>query len=160
MKKLIFISIVMLFVVLTGINAQEAVVTTGGDASSTTGSVSYSMGQVVYSTSTGADGSVAQGVQQPYEISVVTALPETESIKLNFSVYPNPTTDFLTLRVTGYEGNNLSYHLFDSNGKLIMIKEVAGDEAKINMQLLNPSIYFLKVIDDNKEVKTFKVIKR
>ena len=48
--------------------AQEAVATAGGDASGTNGNVSYTVGQVVYTTNTGTTGSVAQGVQQPFEI--------------------------------------------------------------------------------------------
>ena len=80
----------LLFLVLqlTGLHAQEAIITSGGDASGSTGSVSYTIGQVVYTTNTGTNGSAAQGVQQPYEISVVTGLEEAKGINLDFSVYP------------------------------------------------------------------------
>ena len=43
------------------------------------------VGQVVYITSTGINGSVAQGVQQPYEISVITGVNET-AINLEMNV--------------------------------------------------------------------------
>ena len=36
----------------------------GGDATGSGGSVAYSVGQIVYTTSTGTTGSVAQGVEQ------------------------------------------------------------------------------------------------
>jgi hypothetical protein len=42
----------------------------GGEATGSGGSVSYSVGQVVYTTNTGINGSVAQGVQQPYEFQM------------------------------------------------------------------------------------------
>ncbi len=160
MKTQIIISIALLFAASISINAQEAVVTTGGDASSSAGSVSYSVGQVVYTTSTGTNGSVAQGVQQPYEISVTTAIAEAKGINLSMSVYPNPTTNRLTLKVADYESDNLSYHLFDVTGKLVKMKKVTDPETQIIMQDMKPGVYFLKVIDDDKEIKTFKVIKK
>ncbi len=149
----------LLFTVMNS-SAQEAVVASGGDASGTGGSVSYSVGQVVYTTNTGTGGSVMAGVQQPYEISVPTALENTEDILLEFSAYPNPTTDVLTLRTGERDIENISYRLFDMNGKLIKAGRLTGPETPVNMQSLAPSVYFIKVIQNDKEIKTFKIIKK
>jgi hypothetical protein len=94
MKKLAFL-IVILFLgfSITGLHAQESVNTAGGNASGSGGSVSYSVGQIVYTTNTGDNGTVAQGVQQAYEISAVTGIEEANNISLIVSAYPNPTTD-------------------------------------------------------------------
>jgi hypothetical protein len=43
----------------------------------------------------GTNGTAAQGVQQPYEISVVTAIEKALDILLEMVVYPNPATDFV-----------------------------------------------------------------
>ena len=51
--------------------AQESVNSTGGNATGSGGTVSYTIGQVGYTTNTGSNGSVAQGVQQAYEILTV-----------------------------------------------------------------------------------------
>ena len=68
---------------LTSLQAQEAIPATGGEASGSGGSASYTVGQVVYTTNVGTNGnSVAEGVQQPYEISVVTGIPEAKDISL------------------------------------------------------------------------------
>lgn len=57
---------------LTPINAQETVLSSGGNATGG-GSVSYSVGQIVYNAYPGTnDNSEAQGVQQPYESSIET----------------------------------------------------------------------------------------
>ena len=45
------------------------------------------------------------------------------------------------------------------NGKLIESKKVENNETSIVMSNLVPATYFLKVIQDNKEIKTFKIIK-
>ncbi len=84
---------------LTVLHTQESIPASGGDVSGSGGSASYSIGQVFYSTHTGADGSVSEGVQQPYEISVVTSVVEAEGIDLVVSAFPNPVTDHLILRV-------------------------------------------------------------
>ncbi|MCB0409870.1 MAG: hypothetical protein KDD29_06595, partial [Flavobacteriales bacterium] len=68
MKKIIFITLQIL--ICSIVFAQENTVSSGGDALGVGGSASYSVGQVVYTTHTGVNGSIAQGVQQPYEISV------------------------------------------------------------------------------------------
>ena len=60
-----------------GLHAQETVPATGGDATRAGGSSSYTLGQVVYTTNTGTNGSVAQGVQQPYEISISVGIEVT-----------------------------------------------------------------------------------
>lgn len=139
--------------------AQESVNASGKDASGTGGTVNYSVGQIVYTTHTGTNGSVAQGVQQPYEISVVTALEEAKDIALSFLVYPNPTYDFLKLKVENYISENLTYLLYDISGKSIESKKIEGTEATIPMESLATGTYFLKVTEGNKDLKTFKIIK-
>ena len=83
--------------------AQESINATGGNASGSGGSASYSVGQIVYTTTTGTSGSVAAGVQQPFEISTVTGIEEANGINLTVTAYPNPTTDFLTLEIKDFE---------------------------------------------------------
>ena len=143
----------------TGVQAQEAVLTSGGDATGSGGSVSYSVGQIVYTTNTGTNGSVAQGVQQPFEISTVTAIAEAKGIILNCSAYPNPATNFLTLKIENYKIENLSYQIYDISGKLLLNNKINDTETSIPMESMSSANYFLKVIQSDKEVKTFKIIK-
>jgi len=158
-KKLKFSALLLLGLGLTGLQAQESVNATGGNASGSGGTVAYSVGQVVYTTNTGANGSVAQGVQQPFEISVVLAIEEAQGINLSVSAYPNPTTDYLTLEVNEFELSNLNFQLYDISGKLLQSEKITGNQTSIVMSNLVPATYFVKVIQDNKEVKTFKIIK-
>lgn len=145
---------------LTGIQAQESINATGGNASGTGGSVSYSVGQVAYQTHTGANGSVAEGVQQPYEISVVTGIEEAKGINLSVTAYPNPTTDYLTLRIDEFDISNLSYQLYDMNGKLLQNEKITNNQTSIVMSNLVPATYLVNVTQSNKAIKTFKIIKK
>lgn len=65
-SSLTFASIVYLVTFLTvNLNAQQAVVSSGGDIISGSGTMSYTIGESVYTTVGGAPGSMKQGVQQP-----------------------------------------------------------------------------------------------
>lgn len=156
------IKLMVLFILgfgLTGLQAQEAVTGSGGEASGSGGTVSFSVGQVVYTTNNGVGGSVAQGVQQPYEISVITAIDQNMEINLACSAFPNPTADYLILKVDQVENQNLSYTLYDIHGKALQDSQIKNMETKISMVNFSPSTYFLKVTNNKKEVKTFKIIK-
>ncbi len=139
--------------------AQESINATGGNATGSGGSASWSIGQATYHTYTGTNGSVAEGVQQPYEISVVTGLEEAENINLSVSAYPNPVTDYLILEVKDFELSTLCFQLYDLNGKILQDKKITGNQTNIAMGNLVPATYFVKVIRENKEVKIFKIIK-
>jgi len=137
--------------------AQEGTNAGGKEASGSGGSASYSVGQIVYTTHTGATGSVAQGVQQPYGISITIGPTET-GINLDFSAYPNPTTTYLMLRVDDLN-NTLSYKLYDNVGKLLESNTILANYTTIQMEQYPTAIYFLKVLKNNNALKTFKIIK-
>ena len=136
------------------LSAQENTVASGGKATGSGGTVNYSVGQVVYSTNIGTNGSVSQGVQQPYAVSTTVGINET-SIQLN--AYPNPTTNNLTL--TTDDSESLSYQLFNIQGAEISSKTLNSKTSNISLEGHPPATYFLKVIKNNEVIKAFKIIK-
>ena len=144
----------------TTLNGQETIAATGGTATGSGGSASYTIGQILYSTFSGANGTVAQGVQQPYEISVVTAVENTEGITLEYVVYPNPTNGLIKLVIRPFDYENWKFRLYDLNGILLQDKKIENGETEISLENHSASIYFLKVINNNREVKVFKIVKR
>ena len=154
----VLISGAFLFVSIGALQAQETVPASGGEATGSGGTSSYSVGQITYTTDTGTNGSVAKGVQQPYDISIVTGI-EATNINLELSVYPNPTTDRLTLAVKDTELNNLKFQLYDLSGKLIQQDQLRDQSTQISMQSLSAGTYLLKVSDNTKTIKIFKIIR-
>jgi hypothetical protein len=157
MKTIILIMFITLFNL--NVNAQQAIDSSGGDATGINGKASYSIGQVVFTANSGTNGSVIQGVQQPYEISIVLGSEVVKGINLQLSVFPNPTSDFITLEVKDYDFQILNYQLYDITGKEFLNAETDKETTKIEIGNLPPAIYFLKIIDSKKEIKTFKIIK-
>lgn len=159
MKQLFLTALFLFGFAIQTAEAQQTTTTSGGTASGSGGTVAFSVGQVVYTTNTGSNGSVAQGVQQPYEISVVLGLEDPE-ISLTMQAYPNPTIDNLTLNVGNNELSNLNLQLIDLNGRLIENRIISNAIETIRMENLAAAVYFLKVTRSNTEIKTFKIIKK
>lgn len=84
---------------LMSVQAQNTITTTGGNSTGFGGSVTYTIGQIAYTTQTSSAGTITQGVQQPFEIFVVTSLESARDISLQLQVFPNPATDYLKLSV-------------------------------------------------------------
>ena len=158
-KALRLSTVLLLVIEVTRLQAQNAITVSGGNASGSSGSASYTIGQIVYTTNANSNGSIAQGVQQPYEISVVTAVEKALDISLEMVVYPNPATDLIKLKISNYDIQNLRYQLFDTNGSVLQDNKIEGNETSIIMTNYVSATYFLKVTDNNKVVKTFKIIK-
>lgn len=146
-----------LFVGIT--QGQQTVTTTGGSGTGTGGSVTYTVGQVAFSTLPWTNGFIIQGVQQPFEISTVTGIQE-ENISLDYVVYPNPTSGILRLIISAPDPENYRFQLFNLNGILLLNSKITDRETEISMEREESTIYFLRVIRNNREVKVFKIVKR
>jgi hypothetical protein len=151
----------LLFLLFTAaaVQAQDAVVVSGDNATGTGGTSSYSVGQAVYTTNTATTGSVVQGVQLAYEIFTLTN-PDFTSLSLTAVMYPNPATDKIVLSLTNSDLFDLSYVLFDFNGKAISTGLVQQTETPIAIQNLPTGVYIFKVNQNSTELKTFKIIKK
>lgn len=144
---------------LSSVQAQSTLDATGGIATGEGGSVAYSVGQLFYHTYADMnDISVAEGVQQPYEISVITGLPDP-GIDLDCRVYPNPARDKLVLHLQHYDTEDLQYRLYNLKGELMQVKRITADKTHINMAGLVNATYVLNIVSEQKTITSFKIIK-
>lgn len=162
MKK-ITICISMLFCLAGTAFAQSVIVPVGGDAQSVSGSVSYTVGQIAVQTTANTDGSVsvAEGVQQPYEILTV-GVDDYPQIVLNAVVYPNPTENIAQLRLNGFEipSNGLRATLYDGNGKQLQSVIVTDDLTTFQIGQYATGTYYLELQDGLRTLKTFKMLRK
>jgi len=140
------------------IQAQQIIPASGGEASGSGGSSSYSIGQLVYTTTTGS-GTVTQGVQQSVELFTLSN-PELTSVNLTAVTYPNPTSDYVVLAISDASLSDLSYSLYDLQGRVVAQDQATQSNTQIDMHSLATGTYVLKVNQNNKELKTFKIIKK
>lgn len=155
--------VTMLFVISAAmVSAQSAIVPVGGDAQSSTGSVSCTVGQVAVQNvqNNGGSISVAEGVQQPYEIQTV-GINNHPQIVLNAKVFPNPTDNLFQLQLNGLEipQGGMSAKLYDGAGKLLQNIAVTSDETLFQVGHYATGTYLLEVLCEGRTVKTFRVIR-
>lgn len=154
-KRLFLVILLILGTIVTG---QTSINTLGNDATGSGGNVAYSIGQVVFTTHNSISGSISQGVQHAFEIYTL-GIQEAE-INISLKVYPNPTVNNLTLQIDNYNNEQLSYQLFDLQGRLLSSGQVTERQTQINTSGLASSAYFINVLNEQqKRVQTFKIIK-
>ena len=157
MKK--YILGTLFFLVPFFIISQEIISSTNGDSSGSGGSSSYTIGQVFFNTIESDNGSLVQGVQQPFEFQTLST-PALLTVQLTAVTYPNPTTEFVLLKISDTALENLQYTLFDLNGKTIDSKKINSFSTKITMKNFAIGMYLLKLTKNNQPLKTFKIIKK
>lgn len=150
----------MLFFLVTicsGLRAQEVVATAGSTLGNSSGSISYTIGEGVAQTFTIGDKTLTQGFHQTtISVKIISELKDPD---FSVSVFPNPASDMLTLRLTKGNILGLQYFLYDINGNLITQKNLESDETTVAVDQLAKGIYIIKVQDSKRELKTFKIIK-
>ena len=159
MSKYIKTAINLMFFWFCNVYAQSNTITTGADASNTNGSISYSIGQIDYVSSGNASTFINQGIQQPYEIVTLSG-NEIIDITISAQVYPNPTANNLIISLQNYNYDNLTYKLFDIRGREIINGIISSSETIVNMQPYASATYILKLTKKNKEIKSFKILKK
>ncbi len=159
MIQKLHIIIFFLFISYATSFAQQAIVTGGGDISGSGGTLSFTVGQIDYVSANGSNGSISQGVQQPFEI-VVLGTNAFTNINLEMKAYPNPTIANLNLKITNYAIENLDYLLFDISGRIISQQKITFEETAISMENLSAGNYLLQIAENGKTLKTFKIIKK
>ncbi len=160
-KKHLLISLSLMFALgLYVAEAQQTVSSAGASFTDANGSVSYSIGQLVYSAYDSEYGFIIEGVQLPWELFIPNVNIEETAISLTALAYPNPSSDYLYLRIEEYPIDNLQYHLYNQSGKLLNSNKISDTETQISMKELPSAIYFISITNKQQEIKSFKIIKK
>tara|TARA_B100000795_G_scaffold84669_1_gene61529 strand:+ start:243 stop:707 length:465 start_codon:yes stop_codon:yes gene_type:complete len=150
--------ILLIFFLNTSLFYSQAIVTVSGGNATGIGSVSYTVGQLVVNTNIASSGSVAQGIQQSIELYTLSN-PDLKTLTLKALTYPNPTSDKIILSLLDNKLKELSYSIYDINGRLIKNGKVNQVNTPIAMKYMAAGIYLLKVHQNKKQLKVFKIIK-
>jgi hypothetical protein len=81
---------------------------------------------------------------------------ENDFTIIGFSMFPNPTCDFLNVKIQ--EGEIEQILLYNLNGKIVLSKEINKQQSVIDTQNLIRGIYFIKIIF-NDGILTKKLLK-
>ena len=147
------------FLLLTSVfTSQETFSSSGFNSNGSSGIITYTVGQVAIDFNTGNNGSLIQGVQQPYEI-FSTLGNDIFYINLNLIAYPNPTTDQLVLSIENFNGKKFDYQLFNLEGKSLLYDKCVDNKTYINFNRFPSNTYLLSIVENKTVIKTFRIIK-
>lgn len=138
----------------------ESINASGGGNTNQNASISYSVGQVFYITSTSSDGSLLEGVQQAFEIYPLSVKDEIRTITL--TAYPNPTPNLLNIQISDFElHESFTYDLYDMLGKKMLTGRIDSALSQLNLTDYPAAVYTLSLRNkNNKPVRQFKIIKK
>ena len=151
--------LIQLLITQVGIYSQTAVPASGGNVSDIGGTVSFTVGEVVYTKISNNNGIVSQGVQQPYEIFTV-GIEDGINENISLSVFPNPSENELNLQIDDSDFSKYSYQLSDLLGKILDSQNISSNRTLLNLTDYPSAPYFVKILQENKVVKIFKITKR
>jgi hypothetical protein len=138
--------------------AQSNTLSSGGNATGTNGSVSYSIGQIDYISASGSNGNLNQGVQQPFEFYQTSGLEEYTSL-LELTIGPNPTSDVLYLNLKDQTNQEFFFKLIDDHGKIMISSTKLETKNELSLKELPSAMYQLVITSGEQEIKTYKIIK-
>ncbi len=146
--------------VFTGLHGQQAITSAGGEGSGTGGTLSYTAGQVRYITMEGSNGTLSEGVQQPFEILELTGTDLSSDLALDVLLFPNPAGEYIILKVEDSTLEELSYQLVNMGGQILESGSIKESEVQINMAQRASAPYLIKITYQSKEANVFKIIKK
>jgi hypothetical protein len=131
-----------------------AVVSVGNNILSSSGSITYSVGQIDFTSIHGAYTVLYLGVQQVYD-PFVNIIDDSTGI----SLWPNPVSSTLKIEVKSTKNLGVLYQIYTIDGKLMISKQSSDNITSISMAHLPQGTYVLMVRYSDKRTLKFKIIK-
>ncbi len=154
--------------ILTTITQAQSItsqsVNSGGEKmSQSNGSLSFTIGELVVLGQKDSQGNtLGNGSTAGSTISTVSILEPNAEI-LNVKVYPNPTTDLVTVNIQDTKLSEVILEITDINGKVVSTEKYTGVSNNISVNTASWTIgnYFLYLKNnENKVIGTYKIIKQ
>lgn len=144
--------------------AMQVLSSAGGYQTTSTFSISWTLGEPVTGTITGTSNILTQGFQQGNLLGTNIVPTDPEGASMNLKMYPNPAFSKVYFKVDNKEAKgDFLVEVFDITGRKI-INEVLGEfnsqeTLDLSVVLLKPGIYLVKVKIGNFQSDVIKLVK-
>jgi inosine-uridine nucleoside N-ribohydrolase len=146
-----------LLLLTAAVNAQsldrQVIGTSGNQYVSAAATMDFTIGEPITATLTGQNGIATQGFHQG-TISI-TSVRETLSLA-ELSVYPNPTTDKLTISTAI---DNALWQLYTLDGKIVTSGRLNLGNTTVDVTSLAQATYMLTITTPSQRVNTYRIVK-
>lgn len=142
MKKVLLI--IMGIVGASSVSAQsltpQVTASAGTSFSSASAKLEFTVGEVATSTLTAGSNTLTQGFHQP---KIQFASIQNYNDDYVFTLYPNPTEQFVTVEST--KEDDMQLHVYDANGKAIYVSSVFQQKITVDLEMLAAGSYVLRI---------------
>lgn len=157
MRNVFLIVLLAASVIVNAQSTEREVISSGGDFySNSAGQLSITLGETVITTLSNGTNELTQGFQQ-----TKTTIIGIEDYQTDFemNVFPNPVSEFITIKIGEFK-ENIALSILTVEGKIILNKTVDNLVTSLNMGGFSKGNYLLNVTENNKIIKTYKIIKQ
>jgi hypothetical protein len=137
------------------VSAQEVVSTQGGSYSNVSANIDFTIGEIVINTGSSGSIELTQGFHQTNWNFVGL---QNHSPSFNATIFPNPTSEILTIKTNTFE--NVNYSLYDAQGKCVIQDKLSSAQTPIRVGHLASGAYSLILKNDTQNLKTFQLVKQ
>jgi hypothetical protein len=141
MKKF---TIILLTLVVYVMNGQESISTMGQDFSTSTGSLSLTLGQLSNETHDISSWSLQEGVHQVYKNSSSFEIIKLDS-EYAFGIYPNPFQNYIVIQSETDKLVGSNYCIYDMSGRIILKGEIDSRYFRINTDFMPSASYAINI---------------
>ncbi|NQX97491.1 MAG: T9SS type A sorting domain-containing protein [Flavobacteriales bacterium] len=157
MRNILLIILFTISIISVGQTIEREVISSNGNFySNSAGQLSTTLGEIIISTVSSSINTLTQGFHQT-QITVTNIKDHQTDFEMN--VYPNPTSNFITIKVKELK-EKTSFSIYTVEGKMILSNSLTLLETKLNVVTFAKGNYFLKITQDKKIIKTYKIIKQ
>jgi hypothetical protein len=156
-RSILFLFTILLAFSLSAQVKQEVIASAGGYSVASGVSLSWTLGETIIPTYTSGGLTLTHGFQQQL---IVTAVEENLEDVVKVTLFPNPASDVVNIKLESPLDGEVKLFLLDSGGKLIKtdFMEKTAVEKEINLQDLPAGLYLLKMTK-GKLSNAYKVVK-
>jgi hypothetical protein len=127
------------------------------------GSLTFTVGELVVLTQIDTDGNTLGSGFTSGAVITTATIQEPNASVINLKVYPNPTTDLVTVSIQETKLAQVVLEIMDANGKIVSLEKYAGisNNIGISTSLWVKGSYILNLKDSKNQVLgSYKIIKQ
>jgi hypothetical protein len=141
----------------------QSINSSGQTMTQSNGSLTFTVGELVVLTQTDSDGNTLGSGFPTGAVITTASIQEPNASLINVKVYPNPTTDLVTVSIQETKLPQVVLEIVDVNGKIVSVEKYAGMSNKIGIStsLWEKGIYVLNLKNtENQLIGSYKIIKQ
>lgn len=160
MKKLLLLVLLFQAAWISNIQAQltQVIASSGGIYQEDEINMTWTMGETTVLTMSSGDLMFTTGFLQP--VLIVSSIGPDDDLPFEIKAFPNPTNGCVEVELKESPTSNITFSLYDAGGRKLLHIHPENSKTRIDLGSYANGLYLLKVLQAEKEITTFEIIKQ